>query len=100
MEEALPLIRLAEERRVVLTVFQNRRWDSDFLTLQQLLASGRLGDVALLQMRYGTLLPTERKPGMMYSALGFVCLLPPCLCFEGFSNIVSVCVCVCTLLLL
>ena len=37
---------------VPLTVFQNRRWDSDFLTLQRLLAEGALGDVLRLESRF------------------------------------------------
>lgn len=46
---------LAEARQVVanaaragriVSVFQNRRWDADFLTLQQLIADGVLGEVA------------------------------------------------------
>lgn len=34
----------AAERGVQLTVFQNRRWDGDFIALRNELASGRLGD--------------------------------------------------------
>jgi predicted dehydrogenase len=33
------LVRAARDRGVVLTVFQNRRWDGDFLTERELLAS-------------------------------------------------------------
>ncbi len=35
-----------------LHVFQNRRWDSDFLTLQSLLAEGRLGHVHRIESRF------------------------------------------------
>ena len=35
-----------------LHVFQNRRWDSDFLTLQSLLADGHLGRVHRLESRF------------------------------------------------
>ncbi|MER6523018.1 Gfo/Idh/MocA family oxidoreductase [Streptomyces sp. NPDC001553] len=34
---------LAERLKVSLTVYQNRRWDSDFLTLRRLVADGALG---------------------------------------------------------
>jgi predicted dehydrogenase len=46
-----------------LTVFQNRRWDGDFLTLRRLLAEGALGDVTRLESRFERFRPstdTER----------------------------------------
>ncbi|MGL4338944.1 MAG: Gfo/Idh/MocA family protein [Rhodoglobus sp.] len=43
--EAKQLITKAEEAGLMLTVFKNRRWDGDFLTLKRLLASGALGKV-------------------------------------------------------
>ena len=46
------LIGLAADRGRILTVFHNRRWDGDFLTVSRLLAEGRLGDVALAEMRW------------------------------------------------
>src|ERR1700750_2109215 len=36
-QEALELIRLGREQNRLLSVFQNRRWDGDFLTVQKLL---------------------------------------------------------------
>lgn len=41
--EAQQLSALARERGLLLSVFQNRRWDGDFLTLRQLLRDGALG---------------------------------------------------------
>jgi scyllo-inositol 2-dehydrogenase (NADP+) len=43
--EAEELKVLAEQNRLKLSVFQNRRWDSDFKTVQQVLHNGGLGDV-------------------------------------------------------
>lgn len=43
--EAQQLVATAELAARPLIVFQNRRWDSDFLTLKRLLGEGRLGDV-------------------------------------------------------
>ncbi|KAL2631901.1 hypothetical protein R1flu_016587 [Riccia fluitans] len=43
--EAKLLIDLAEERKLVLSVFQNRRWDGDFLTVQKVLDGKLLGRV-------------------------------------------------------
>ncbi|GAA0912146.1 Gfo/Idh/MocA family protein [Nonomuraea longicatena] len=50
--EARRLVALAEERGLMLTVFQNRRWDGDFLTLRHLLAKGALGEVARFESRF------------------------------------------------
>jgi scyllo-inositol 2-dehydrogenase (NADP+) len=46
------LIARAAEAGVRLTVFQNRRWDADFLTVQRLLAAGSLGDVRTFESRF------------------------------------------------
>ncbi|MFD4139575.1 Gfo/Idh/MocA family oxidoreductase [Streptomyces sp. NPDC058572] len=50
--EAHQLADLAEERGLLLSVFQNRRWDNDFLTLRQLIANGELGDVQRFESRF------------------------------------------------
>jgi scyllo-inositol 2-dehydrogenase (NADP+) len=42
----------AAEAGVHLTVFQNRRWDADFLTLKQLLDAGALGEVRTFESRF------------------------------------------------
>ena len=48
--EARELIELAEARGVMLTVFQNRRWDSDFRTAKHLIAEGDAGRGAPLRV--------------------------------------------------
>ncbi|CAL9463348.1 putative oxidoreductase YdgJ [Streptomyces sp. enrichment culture] len=50
--EARALAALAEERGLLLSVFQNRRWDNDFLTLRKLLTEGELGDVWRFESRF------------------------------------------------
>ena len=50
--EARELAALAEERGLLLSVFQNRRWDNDFLTLRKLLDDGELGDVYRFESRF------------------------------------------------
>ncbi|MEU6355724.1 Gfo/Idh/MocA family oxidoreductase [Streptomyces sp. NPDC047072] len=50
--EARELGRLAEERGLLLSVFQNRRWDNDFLTLRGLLDEGSLGEVWRFESRF------------------------------------------------
>lgn len=46
------LAELARERGVLLTAFQNRRWDGDFRTVQSLVASGELGELLRLESRF------------------------------------------------
>jgi predicted dehydrogenase len=50
--QATELIELAKERNVPLTVFQNRRWDGDVLTVRRLIDEGRLGEVWRFESRY------------------------------------------------
>ncbi|WP_327376150.1 Gfo/Idh/MocA family oxidoreductase [Streptomyces sp. NBC_01216] len=50
--EARALAALAEERGLLLSVFQNRRWDNDFLTLRALLADGAFGEVQRFESRF------------------------------------------------
>ncbi|WP_229236060.1 Gfo/Idh/MocA family oxidoreductase [Dyadobacter tibetensis] len=60
--EARQLIALAEEKGLVLTAYQNRRWDSDFLTIQKLIQEDKLGDIIEFECRYDryrTVVPTE-----------------------------------------
>ena len=45
------LIALAQKRGLVLTTYQNRRWDGDYLTLKKLLARGALGRVRRFESR-------------------------------------------------
>ena len=44
-EQADELIKLAKEKNKVLSVYQNRRWDSDFLTVQKIINNRLLGDI-------------------------------------------------------
>ncbi|WNO74384.1 Gfo/Idh/MocA family oxidoreductase [Streptomyces sp. AM8-1-1] len=50
--EARELAALAEARGLLLSVFQNRRWDNDFLTLRKLIADGSLGEVQRFESRF------------------------------------------------
>jgi predicted dehydrogenase len=58
--EAEQVVRAAKEAGVGLTVFQNRRLDSDFLTVRKILDSGRLGDVFRFESRYDRWVPKAR----------------------------------------
>ncbi|MGH4032690.1 Gfo/Idh/MocA family oxidoreductase [Actinomycetota bacterium Odt1-20B] len=50
--EARELAALADERGLLLSVFQNRRWDNDFRTLQRLISEGELGEVWRFESRF------------------------------------------------
>lgn len=60
--EARTLVEEAERRRLLLTVFQNRRWDGDFLTLRRLLERGELGRALRFESRFERWRPSP-KPG-------------------------------------
>jgi len=55
------LIALAGQLGRVLTVFHNRRWDGDFLTLQKLLAAQALGRVTRFESRFERWSPAIAK---------------------------------------
>jgi predicted dehydrogenase len=50
--DAQRLADAAAARGVVASVFHNRRWDGDFLTLKRLLAEGALGELVRLESRF------------------------------------------------
>jgi predicted dehydrogenase len=66
-QEGRGLIDEARRRGLLLSVFQNRRWDGDFLTLRRLLADGALGDVHRFESRFERWRPTP-NPGWKESA--------------------------------
>lgn len=55
--EAEALMALANKQGRHLFAFQNRRFDSDFLTVQQLLVSGRLGDLLRYEAHFNRFKP-------------------------------------------
>jgi predicted dehydrogenase len=60
-EEARTMAEAAAQRGRMLTVFHNRRWDGDFLTLRKLLQSGELGEPLRFESRFERWRP-EIKP--------------------------------------
>jgi predicted dehydrogenase len=44
-EEAKELQAIAERKQLVLYAFQNRRWDSDYLTLRKVIEKRTLGHI-------------------------------------------------------
>ncbi|MBM3176795.1 MAG: Gfo/Idh/MocA family oxidoreductase [Bacteroidetes bacterium] len=57
-QEAIELENLAKQQGLVLTIFQNRRWDSDFLTTKKILESEKLGTIVEAQLSYDRYNPT------------------------------------------
>jgi len=60
LAEARHLAVLAEKCGGVLSIFQNRRWDSDFLALREVLQSGRIGRPIHLESRFDRFRPVVR----------------------------------------
>jgi predicted dehydrogenase len=52
VREADELIELAAQKGKMLSVFQNRRWDADFLTVRKVLAEGLLGKLVECEIHY------------------------------------------------
>jgi predicted dehydrogenase len=53
---------LSEELQLPLTVYQNRRWDSDFLTVRKALRDGLLGDPLRCESRFERFAPDPGPP--------------------------------------
>ncbi len=50
--EAEELVQLAKKKGLILTVFQNRRWDGDFRTVQKVLSEKKLGRLIEFESHY------------------------------------------------
>ena len=50
--EAEELERLAEEKGLFLSVYQNRRFDRDYLQVQKIINEGKLGDIKEVEIRF------------------------------------------------
>jgi predicted dehydrogenase len=76
LEQAEAVAAVAAEAPGVFSVFQNRRWDADFLTLRRLIAEGELGEVAVFESHYDRFRPAvtdrwkDRRDGGVWADLG------------------------------
>jgi predicted dehydrogenase len=61
-ESARQTVLLSEQLQRPLTVYQNRRWDSDFRTVRKALADGRLGDPTRFESRFERYAPDPGPP--------------------------------------
>jgi predicted dehydrogenase len=61
LAEARGLGALAQERNRLLSVFQNRRWDTDYLAVRQAIDDGLIGDVVHLESHIDRYRPQPRQ---------------------------------------
>ena len=94
--EASDLITRARQAGLLLSVFHNRRWDADFLTIRQILASGGLGRLTHFESHFDRYRPEvpnrwrdsgDRGSGLWYD-LG-AHLLDQTLCLFGLPQTIS-----------
>ncbi|WP_191561294.1 oxidoreductase [Metabacillus idriensis] len=58
--EAEELICIAEEKKLLLSVYHNRRWDNDYLTVSKLINDGVLGEINTYQVHFDRFRPAVR----------------------------------------
>ncbi|CAI0746458.1 oxidoreductase [Serratia ficaria] len=61
LSQAQALRQQAQQSGLLLSVFHNRRWDSDFLTLKALLKDGSLGEVVYFESHFDRFRPEVRQ---------------------------------------
>jgi predicted dehydrogenase len=94
--QAQELAALAKERGVKLAVFQNRRWDSDFKTVQKIISDEVLGEIVEAEFhfdRYNPLLSPKQHKETANSGAGILKDLGPhlidqALCLFGLPKAV------------
>jgi len=93
-EEADELIELAKEKNRVLSVFHNRRWDGDFMTIREIVENGLIGEIKECEFHWDSFNPIASSTnwreksgpgtGVLYD-LG-VHLLDQAVCLFGVPN--------------
>jgi len=58
--EAAELVSIARKQQRILTVYQNRRWDGDFLTVERLVAENKFGRIVLYESHFDRFRPHVR----------------------------------------
>ncbi|MCP3729648.1 oxidoreductase [Sphingomonas sp. MG17] len=61
LADARQVAAAGERAGVQLTIFQNRRWDADFLTLRRLIAEGQLGEIVHFESHFDRWRPDPAK---------------------------------------
>lgn len=70
LSQARELELLAKQQGKLLSVFHNRRWDSDFLTVKALINEGKLGDVAYFESHFDRFRPQVQARWREQAGLG------------------------------
>jgi len=70
VDEGQALIALAALKKKILTVFHNRRWDGDFLTVRQVFESSALGTVSLYESYWDRFRPGLKESWKESSGAG------------------------------
>lgn len=76
LAEAREMATQAERSGKLLSVFHNRRWDADFLTLERLIASGELGEIRQFESHFDRYRPAvgerwkDRRASGVWQDLG------------------------------
>jgi len=60
--DAAALAAVAQEHKVILSAYHNRRWDGDYQTVQNLLSTGRIGDPLMFESHFDRF-RLEPRPG-------------------------------------
>ncbi|WP_263365640.1 Gfo/Idh/MocA family oxidoreductase [Edaphobacter bradus] len=66
--EAREIAGIAQQRKLVLAPFHNRRWDGDFLTLRKVIAGGQLGRLITFESHFDRFRPLPREATWKESA--------------------------------
>lgn len=69
LSQAVELYELARKRGLTLCVFQNRRFDSDFLTVQKVINSGILGEILSYEAHFDRFKPVLNVKGWKENAV-------------------------------
>lgn len=54
LKEADEMIETAEKKNLMLSVFHNRRWDGDFLSIEKIVKSGEIGKIFNVEIFFGS----------------------------------------------
>lgn len=67
-EEAAFIFQYAKGKNLLIQCYQNRRYDSDFLTVKKVIESGKLGDLLEVEMHYDYFRPAIPEKTSSFSA--------------------------------
>lgn len=70
LDQARALQRIAQEQGRLISVFHNRRWDADFLTLRQLIREDKLGHIHFMESQFNWFAPQVRDSWMERAGVG------------------------------